>query len=104
MNSSYRFHNSEERKFMEEQAIIEVIMNYLKEVSGEDPLFNDIFNKPLGFTLEKRTKFNDNYVQDIKEETISLYPMCMREEKIEIPYKRRYSFKERIKILLKGEL
>lgn len=43
-------------------------------------------------------------IHDQMTSRIILYPIKINETKIEIPYYPKYTFKERIKILLKGRL
>ena len=88
-----------ERIFLEEKAIIDVFMQYLKEIKSEDSLYHNAFDREIAFTLQKEI----NHYDDENKETISLYPMTIQKQKLEIPIKKKYTLKERLRILFKGE-
>ena len=106
----------DERFFLENRGIFNLIEDYLNEIKEEDKFNNkkkdgDIFDKKIAFTIRKELipPFDDDNYNKIKEssERLILEPIQIQEIKMEIPqtiYKPKYNFKERIKILFKGKI
>lgn len=108
------YHNESERQFLEEETIYSLILKMFQQIKEDDKLLNnkdkgDLFNKEIAFKIEKelRPPFQDDYDNEIKgnSEMIILKPITIKKQQlsIETPYKHKYSFKERIRILFKGE-
>lgn len=106
------YHNESERQFLEDEAIYSLVLKMFQQIKEDDMLLNhkdkgDLFNKKIAFELQKmlRPPFTNDTGEEIKpqSERISLKPIRIIEKKLEMPYKRKYNFKERLRILFKGE-
>ena len=102
MNTSFKFNNVEERNVMEDRVVLEVIMKYLKETGDNDPYHNDYFDREIAFVLKKQEGLLDCYSTERKE-TIYLLPISIQKQILKFPIERKYTLKERIRILFKGE-
>jgi hypothetical protein len=105
-----------ERKFLESRAIRQVIDIYFDNIETQDRIFKhkevgEIFDYDIAFKLHKT--IIPPYERDkvkIKpwSEIIELEPIEIKREvvKLDVPYQplKKYSFKERIKILFKGKI
>ena len=106
----------DERFFLENNGIFNLIKDYLNEIKEQDKFDNkkkngDIFDKKIAFIIRKELipPFDDDNYNRIKEssERLILEPIQIQEIKMEVPqviYKPKYNFKERIKILFKGKI
>lgn len=106
----------DERFFLENRGVFNLIEDYLNEIKEEDKFNNkkkdgDVFDKKIAFIIKKELipPFIDDNYNIIKEssERLILEPIQVQEIKMEIPqaiYKPKYNFKERIKILFKGKI
>lgn len=97
---------NQEYEAQKKLAIKTNIEKYLEDILEYDRFENhsiegSILNKKIAFELkEERYMIYGNQMTS----RIILYPIKINETKIEIPYYPKYTFKERIKILLKGRL
>lgn len=101
-----------ERQFLEDEAIYSLVLKMFQQIKEDDMLLNhklkgDLFNKQIAFELQKmlRPPFTNDTGEEIKpqSERILLKPIRIIQQKLEMPYKRKYNFKERLRILFKGE-
>lgn len=108
------YHNESERQFLEDEAIYSLVLKMFQRIKEDDIQFNhkikgDLFDKEIAFKIEKKLRppFQDDYGNEIKgnSEMIILKPIAIKKQQlsIETTYKHKYSFKERIRILFKGE-
>lgn len=116
MNIEFTYEIEEERKYVERVHIEKLINGYLDEIKEIDRIEKhkkdgDIFGKKIAFTINKEVipPYVDDYENRFKgwSERLILEPIKVNEVKLEIPkplYKPKYTFKERIKILFKGEV
>lgn len=98
--------SNQEYEAQKKLAIKTNIEKYLEDIQEYDRFENhsiegSILNKKIAFELKE-----ERYMiyGDQMTSRIILYPIKINETKIEIPYYPKYTFKERIKILLKGRL
>nr|DAP56949.1 MAG TPA: hypothetical protein [Caudoviricetes sp.] len=98
--------SNQEYEAQKNLAIKTNIEKYLEDIQEYDRFENhsiegSILNKKIAFELKE-----ERYMiyGDQMTSRIILYPIKINETKIEIPYYPKYTFKERIKILLKGRL
>lgn len=98
--------SNQEYEAQKNLAIKTNIEKYLEDIQEYDRFENhsiegSILNKKIAFELKE-----ERYMiyGDQMTSRIILYPIKINETKIEIPYYPKYTFKERIKILLKGWL
>ena len=98
--------SNQEYETQKKLAIKTNIEKYLEDIQEYDRFENNsiegsILNKKIAFELKE-----ERYMiyGDQMTSRIILYPIKINETKIEIPYYPKYTFKERIKILLKGRL
>lgn len=106
------YRNESERQFLEDEAIYYLVSKMFQQIKDDDMLLNhkvkgDLFNKQIAFELQKllRPPFTNENGEEIKpqSERILLKPIKIIQQKLEMPYKRKYNFKERLRILFKGE-
>jgi hypothetical protein len=97
---------NQEYEAQKKLAIKTNIEKYLEDIQEYDRFENhsiegSILNKKIAFELKE-----ERYMiyGDQMTSRIILYPIKINETKIEIPYYPKYTFKERIKILLKDRL
>ena len=109
------YQNEEERLFNEEHSILRVIGNYLDDLKEEDKIINhkkygELFDYDIAFRLKKMinppVEYDGMVIQKEWSERITLQSIKIerKEVKLEIPYVKKYTFKERLKILFKGRL
>lgn len=98
--------SNQEYEAQKNLAIKTNIEKYLEDIQEYDRFENhsiegSILNKKIAFELKE-----ERYMiyGDQMTSRIILYPIKINETKIKIPYYPKYTFKERIKILLKGRL
>lgn len=116
MNREFIYRNEEERLLQERKAIYCIVADFLDEIKEIDRLEKhkkdgDIFGRKIAFTINKEVipPYVNDYGNKLKDwsERLTLEPTKVNEVKLEIPKqlcKRKYTFKERIKILFKGEV
>ena len=116
MNIEFIYETEEERKYVERVHIERLVRKYFDEIEEVDRLEKhkkdgDIFGRKIAFTINKEVipPYMNDYGNKLKDwsERLTLEPIKVNEVKLEIPkqlYKRKYTFKERIKILFKGEV
>ncbi len=116
MNIEFSYETEEERKYAERVHIERLVRKYFDEIEEVDRLEKhkkdgDIFSRKIAFTINKEVipPYVDDYGNRFKgwSERLILEPIKVNEVKLEIPkplYKPKYTFKERIKILFKGEI
>lgn len=116
MRVEFNINDEEERNYLERVHIEKLINGYLDEIKEIDRLEKhkkdgDIFGRKIAFTINKEVipPYVDDYGNRFKgwSERLILEPIKVNEVKLEIPKqlcKRKYTFKERIKILFKGEV
>ena len=106
------YHNESERQFLEDEAIYSLVSKMFQQIKENDMLLNhklkgDLFNKQIAFELQKmlRPPFTNDNGEEIKpqSERILIKPINIMQQKLEMTYKRKYNFKERLRILFKGE-
>lgn len=116
MNIEFSYEVEEERNYLERINIEKLINGYLDEIKEIDRIEKhkkdgDIFGRKIAFIINKKVipPYVDDYGNKFKvwSERLILEPIKVNEVKLEIPkpfYKPKYTFKERIKILFKGEI
>ena len=115
INSEFEYRCEDERKILEEKYIYQCIEKLLEEVKEEDRMVNhkdkgDIFGHKIAFVINKELipHYQDNNYNIIKNasERITLekiYIQQMEMKTINTPI-RKYTFKERLKILIRGKV
>lgn len=116
MNIEFTYETEEERKYVERVHTERLVRKFFDEIEEVDRLEKhkkdgDIFGRKIAFTINKEVipPYVDDYGNRFKgwSERLILEPIKVNEVKLEIPkplYKPNYTFKERIKILFKGEI
>jgi len=106
----------EEREFLETKAVRQVIDMYLDDIKEQDRIvkfkkIGEIFDYDIAFKLHKiiiPPYEKDGVKFKTWSERIDLEPIEIKrqEVKIDAPYQpfKKYSFKERIRILFKGKI
>lgn len=116
IRSEFIYNGEGERKFLESRAVRQVIDMYFDSIKTQDRIIKhkevgEIFDYDIAFKLHK-TIIPPYEIDKAKikpwSEIIELEPIEIKrqEVKLDVPYQplKKYSFKERIKILFKGKI
>lgn len=109
LRSEFVYQTEEERKFLESRSVRQVIDMYLDDIKAHDRV-GEIFDYDIAFKLHKiiiPPYEKDGVKLKVWSEKIDLEPIEIKRQEVKIdmsyqPFKK-YSFKERIKILFKGK-